>query len=283
MFIFKSPWFRLAVSMVALNPAAILFRANSPISQEPDAKLSKILTECAAYCDKLKSARLNFTCFEEIEERIFHPFITIKIDSFRTYQRERNRYGYDYQLIKDSGMITERRVLISENGRSRHEKDAALKTKRFDYQFVINGPIGVLDKDRQKRFNYKIARNEDFTHGAAIILEAVPKSGFPTDHLFGRIWVNSSDFSIMKIVWNQESLGKYDEIRKTAEHLNAIPDIELISEYSIEKNGIRFPSKYSIEEKYKAGPRILTKSKLSVSYENYRFFTVETSVKYESH
>lgn len=283
MFIAKIRLFRLAISAVALFSGVIFFGAHPSRFLESEGKLDKILTECARYCERLIGARLYFTCSEEIEERIFHPFITIKIDSFRTYKRERNRYAYDYQLIKDDGTISERRILISEDGRDKREEDAGLKTKRFDYQFVINGPIGVLGKDWQKRFTYEIAGNEVIHHKKAIILEAVPKSNFPTDHLFGRIWVNSTDFSIMKIVWSQESLGKFSEIRKTAEQLNATPAIKLMSEYFIEKNGIRFPSKYSIEENYKAGPRILMKSKLNVTYKDYKFFTVETSVKYNSH
>lgn len=281
MLISKKTLVRLAISVAALISAILLFDAHPLRIHGEEGELEKILTACARYCDRLKEARLNFTCLEEIEEKIFHPYLTIKIDSFRTYKRERHEYCYDYQLIKDAGTVMERRILIRENGKDKRDEDAGLKTKRFDYQFVINGPIGVLDKEWQKHFDYQIAGKEEINHKTAFILDAVPKSTFPMDHLFGRIWVHATDFGIMKIEWSQKSLGQYEAIKKTAEELNAVPDIKLCSEYYYEKNGIRFPSKYSVAEDYKAGPRVLTKSKLTVTYKDYKYFTVETSVKYD--
>ena len=249
--------------------------------QETETNLEKIMTACAQYCDILKKARLNFTCTEVIEERIYHPFITIRIDSFRTYKREINKYIYDYQLIKEGDKITEQRILLKEQGEDKYEKGSDLKTQRFDYRFVINGPIGVIDRDWQQHFDYKISGNEVINNKRTVVLEASPKSSSSVEHLFGKIWVDLDDFSILKIEWNQTSIGNFEAIKKTAEELNAVPNMKMSSEYFYEKNGIRFPSQYIIEEKYKAGPRILTKSKLTVTYKDYKFFTVETSVKYD--
>ncbi|MBN1968197.1 MAG: hypothetical protein JW870_02405, partial [Candidatus Delongbacteria bacterium] len=240
----------IRVTLYTITLLSLLQFSNARTSkcQKTETKLEKILTACAQYCDSLKEARLNFTCTEEIEERIYHPFITIRIDSFRTYKRELNKYIYDYQLIKEGNTITEQRILLKDRGEDKHEKDSELKTQRFDYKLVINGPIGVIDSNWQRHFDYRISGNEVIDNKRTVVLEASPKSTSPVEHLFGRIWVDSDDYSILKIEWNQTSLGNYEAITKTAEELNAEPNIKLCSEYFYEKNGIRFPSQYIIEE-----------------------------------
>jgi len=55
----------------------------------------------------------------------------------------------------------------------------------------------------------------------------------------------------------------------------------LVSEYKVEKNGIRFSSRYFIEEAYigKKGKKFIS-SETTVIYRDYKFFTVETEIKY---
>jgi len=53
------------------------------------------------------------------------------------------------------------------------------------------------------------------------------------------------------------------------------------SEYSFEKNGIRFPSKYTVKENYIHPIWLtITKSVTNVTYSGYKFFTVETEVSF---
>ncbi len=61
-----------------------------------------------------------------------------------------------------------------------------------------------------------------------------------------------------------------------------IPQITTTHDYFIEKNGIRFPSNTICEELYLYGLRkVRTKmSETRITYDNYRFFIVETEVKY---
>ena len=275
-------FFRFVFFLVTLILLVQIFNPHPfLICQKKEIVLKEILSACVQYCDKLKEARLDFTCVEEIEEIIFSPINTISSYSFRPFKRQQKKYVYDYQLMKEGKTITERRILLKENGKDKYDEDAKLKTQQFDYKFVINGPIGVIDRDWQKNFDYKIIGNEEINEKMTVVLEAIPKSPTTIDHLFGRIWIDLDDFGIMKIEWNQKSLGNYEAVEKTAKMLNAVPHIKLCSEYFYEKNGIRFPSKYTIEEMYKSGLRVLTKSKLTVNYEDYKFFTVETSVKYD--
>ena len=62
--------------------------------------------------------------------------------------------------------------------------------------------------------------------------------------------------------------------------MNSKPRLTQISEYGFEKNGIRFPSRYSLREEYisRRGKPFL-RSETSVIYRDYKFFTVETEVR----
>lgn len=143
------------------------------------------------------------------------------------------------------------------------------------------GPIGLLSEFWQQYHDYKIVKEERFKGEKVVVIEAVPKYGLKLNQLFGKIWVGKSDFSILKIEWNQQAIENYEKIEELAKKLKAKPLITLVSEYAFEKKGIRFPSSYSIKEVYIVrGRRRFLRSRKTVIYKNYKFFTVETEVIY---
>ncbi len=189
-------------------------------------------------------------------------------------------YTYDYQLIRKGQEIIESRTLLEENGEKKNIKNAKLKTERFEHKFVFFGPIGILNELRQELFTYHIIGEREFKGKKAIILEALPKKSSESIYLYGRVWINKNDFSIVKIEWNQASLGNFWGVWEYAKSIGAKPHIRFSSEYAFEKNGIRFPSKYTVKENYIHpifGP--INKSVTDVIYEAYKFFTVETEVR----
>ena len=143
------------------------------------------------------------------------------------------------------------------------------------------GPIGLLSSYWQTCHDYRILKEEKLKGDKTVIIEAVLKPGYTFQHLTGKIWVRKSDFSILKIEWFQQSIRGYDHVEETAKRIKAEPRLTLITEYGFEKNGIRFPSKYSLNEIYitKRGRRRYQRSQTVVLYEDYKFFTVETDVK----
>ena len=240
-------------------------------------ELELILKNCAEYCERLDNVSLYFTCNEKITEDIF------KGDSFLR-EEGRNIYIYDYQLIRKANKIVEQRILTEENGQKRNNLDAQLKTKRFHHKYIVFGPIGLLSQEQQKNYEYKILEDVTFKGENAVILEALPKSLNGINALYGKIWIRKKDLAILKIEWNQESLENFEEIEKIAEELNTKPKITFISEFEFEKNKIRFPNKYSVEESYIALFGVKERfvwSQTTVIYDNYKFFTVETNVKYK--
>lgn len=233
-----------------------------------------ILLRCAEYCEMLNNSVLDFICKEKISEEILRGRLVFAV---------KNIYIYDYQLIRKENKIEEQRILIKENGRKKKDLDAQLKTKRFQHKHIVLGPIGLLSRKQQKNYNYKILREVNYKRERTVILEASPKFPNKNSTLYGKIWIRKKDFAILKIEWNQESLENFEEIEKLAEKLNAKPKITFVSEYGFEKNKIRFPNKYSVEESYIPYFEVDKKliwSHTTVIYNNYKFFTVETGVKY---
>lgn len=229
------------------------------------------------YCRLLEKAAIDFVCLEEISEKIDrsrdYPWIPIR---FR-----RNTYVYDYQFIKKDYMIEEARILLEESGRKRYEKNADLKTAAFQYRNILFGPIDILSKARQEYFNYRIMTEDEAGKDGVVVLEAIPKTK-ERYFAFGKVWIKKDDFSILKIEWRPESIRNFEEVAEVAERYESEPDITIITEFSYEKNAIRFPGEYRIIEAYidKKGKRFL-RSETIVIYKNYKFFTVETEVTYK--
>jgi len=263
--------------------------------QEPDV-LNRVLNRASQYCETLKGSVLDFVCVEKIKEKINHGkdhedyrskmFRTMggmmsrtkraKISSTKT-----NSYVYDYQLIKKGAQTYEKRILLEENGKKKQEEHSQLKLETFRHRFVVLGPVGLLSKEWQKHHEFEIVANKKFQGKKTWVIQAMPKNPDETNHLYGRIWVDETDFSILKIEWDVKSVENYEKIIDFSKRINAEPRITMISEYRIEKNGIRFPSKYSIREAYQSrSGGVFVRSDIDVTYEEYKFFTVETTVKY---
>lgn len=251
-----------------------------PASLQSEINLKDILKKCAAYCQLLSDSVFHFVCLEEIEERLFYSARRVTYYGPTGFFKRR-KLLYDYQLIWKDGRITEKRILLEENGQKKNIPDSSLKTTRFKHKKIIFGPIGLLSTYWQKRHTYRIIGDERLKGQETVVIEASPLPGVQTKFLYGKIWVSRQDGSILKLEWKQESLENYDLIEKLAFLLRATPRITLIAEYFQEKKGLRFPSRFIIKENYlqKRG-RLFKVSELRIKYKNYKFFTVETKVQY---
>jgi hypothetical protein len=286
----------LLAGLFIISPGLIHSRYSESDAQN-EVALENILKKCAEYCEKLAYSSLYFVCNEKVKEEMFRPppvYIvagrtTSTVIGGRTYSTavvgrltQKNVYVYDYQLIRKNFEISEKRILIKQNGKKKNEKDARLKTRTFAHSNLIFGPVGLLSEFWQEFYDYTIIKRDKFKKNKVIIIEATPIPSMKTSNLYGRIWVRQDDFSIVKIEWEQESIQNYELIEEFAKKLNAKPELEFLAEYAFEKNGIRFPSKCTIIEAYrhKGGGRYI-RSKTTITYKDYKFFTVETEVKYD--
>jgi hypothetical protein len=175
--------------------------ADRPQKATSSPDLQSMLDRAADYCDRLSRTVLNFVCRERIEEWYYAKendinelFGMIFIDS----RKERWRYIYDYQLIRDrAGFIQESRTLLEEQGKKVEISDAPLKTHIFKHAYVVMGPLGLLSRNHQADFEYKITREEKVGGEPTVVIEAVLKPGVRLDYLFGTIWLRKRDADIL--------------------------------------------------------------------------------------
>ncbi|MDH4195985.1 MAG: hypothetical protein OEW05_01100 [Candidatus Aminicenantes bacterium] len=290
--------------VVGLSLAAGLCIAGGPAStgnpamdaqdSGSDERLDRILRLTKAYCARLDKAALDFVCFEDIKEE-FSPLPELGPDaillgygtqgmsfSYRTPKRGFARtFVYDYQFIRKAGQSVENRTLIEEDGRAKKEPNAQLQTLSVRVQNALFGPVGLLSADRQSRHDYTIAGEETAGGKKVLLVDAVRRPPLDLEHVVGRLWILEKDASILKIEWSQTSVGNFELIQDIARKLKAEPQLVSTTEYGIEKNGIRFPSRDTTEEAYilKDNKRVV-RSKTTIVYRDYKFFTVETEVDF---
>ena len=261
---------------------------------ENEFMLKEILKNCARYCEKLEKTALYFVCEEKIREEIILKQEVRMGRGYLPAEKEINSYIYDYQLIRKGKEFRESRILIKENGEKKNIKNAPLKTKRFFSLKSVYGPVGFLSQDSQEEYNYKLLK-EDMVNGRkAYVIEVLPKTSEVKNPNFGKLWVDQKEFFILKIEITQESLVGFEEAKKELKEqmeesgrgalYKYHPELTVIHDYGVEKNGIRFPSKTAFEEAYKIYSirhkqwRTYKRSKVVIEFENYKFFTVETDV-----
>lgn len=273
--------------------AAVGFSAGSGSQAPPDgARLARILERAKEYCQKLEGAALDFTCVEKIEERTYStiedaPEGALANPAGMTYTYKpantpyyASTYVYDYQFVRKGSRKAENRVLVEENGRKKKNKDAVLTTSTVRVENALFGPIGLLGAEAQDLHEYRIVGEETEKGEPVLVLEATLKATLDRVHCTGRIWVREDDASILKIAWDQTSVGNFEIIQATAKKMNAEPRLNSFTEYGQEKNGLRFPSKDTTEEGYLKHGRVQVLSLTTILYKDYKFFTVETQVKY---
>jgi len=263
-------------------------------SQEKNpVELENILQKSSEYCEKLANSVLDIICKEKVTEIYSYKRASRSSrstifkewdpdDAIRRAQTSKpkkisqNEYLkewiYDYQLIRKNNKIKEQRILIYDNGIETKAKNAQLETS-FRHEYMIHGPLSLLGKQWQHHHDYRIIDKEIVFGKEAIVIEAVPMPEFVLDHVWGRIWVSKDDYSILRIEWDQRSINKLEDVAKDAKVIAA-------TEYNIEKNGIRFPSQYTLNATWTYSQSGNSgKTQIKVIYDDYKFFTVQTDVR----
>ncbi|MCJ7586745.1 MAG: hypothetical protein MUQ00_02435 [Candidatus Aminicenantes bacterium] len=271
----------IAVLVVCLVAAAGTAAVSGQKKADPD--LNSLLAKAAGYCKKLATASLYFVCQEKVRETIFNPCRRIPSPmGGSAFWTDARNLLFDYQLIQKEGDVQERRILIDKKGAASTEKDASLGKLRIRYEKIIFGPNGLFSDFWQPYFNYKLVGAKKQGGRRALVVEASPKPGLETGHLYGKAWIYPEDGSVARIEWIPKSVANYDVIERVARTLKAEPKLQLALECGFEKNGLRFPSRYEVVEEYQTARNVrLIKSEQEVVYRNYKFFIVETDVRFK--
>ena len=275
-------------------------------NQTPD--LAALLKKAAAYCSKLESAALDYICKEEIVEVIdprldqsksrkpLSTWTSVRtqanasagLDETRTAiavvpsaPKIKRTLIYDYQCIRSGGEISEVRNLLQENRKKVNEPNAKLKTLNFLFGYVLMAPVGIFADSSQPYYDYRIVGRDKIQRRPAVIIDVTPKPDAPeARNLYGKAWIDAATGDILKIQWSEKRVNHYEITLKRAEQYDRKARLTILSDFQVEKNGIRFPSKLFIEEAYVSeGGLVFVRSKTDVTYKDFKFFTVATEPK----
>jgi TonB family protein len=274
------------------------------LSSDERNKLERVLAGCAGYCRKLRSESLNFVCEEVIDETHFRLDPNVRrsdlnftwsqpvaeyadgrqiavmgdvqvMDPNRT---EKNIYVCDYQLIRKAGDIRERRIILKQNGREAPDKPKSLDEKRFSILLPMTLPLTILEPEHQPHFLFQIKGASRVLGRDAWVLgaEAGPESGEWIRKAM--IWVDKRSYQVLKTEIEGMPIEGYEDVLSDSVRLNCHPDFQMTSECGVEKNGVMFPEKTTVQVRYRGVGtlRSILKLRMSFKYSKYRFFSVET-------
>jgi len=194
-----------------------------------------------------------------------------------------NQMVYEYQLLQENQEIDESRVLLEYRHKRCHKENSPLRTTSYRYNKLIFGPIGLFSKGWQKHFHYRFLGEESLKENNAYIIEAIPLRQMMQNYICARIWIDSRNFSVQKIQWEPKFF--IDNINEAVDRSyweSGKLQIDFISEFDVEKNGIRFPSRYYIAE-YIIDEMKKKKlhTKIQVIFKDFSFFSVGSDVIYQ--
>ncbi|MCK4888349.1 MAG: hypothetical protein KAS97_00375, partial [Candidatus Aminicenantes bacterium] len=271
-------------------------------------KLRKTLLGTADYCRKLENAAFHFICKEDIQEdlKVIRRALTNRRETFNPQtgvmvrsrdpgssprrsrlSKLRHKYIYDYQLIFDKGKIIEQRKQIKGKKRKNSGGSVSLSAESFLSKKIVLTPISILGIMNQGRYKFRYVKNEKVDGTETVLIEVFPRKLDQVDSIYGKIWIDTADNSIMKIEVNPVSIGGFTSLMKLSSDLGSILDVKCVINFGLKKDGIRFPTRVRIRELYHGGDflkrimRINTweKSRVTYKYLDYKFFNVDTEVK----
>lgn len=270
----------------------------SPEEEARALKLGRLLDKAARYCQHLDKQCIYFCCSEEVTQtadysmgKIKKIYKSIPGEEQWTLKKKYAKFDpdkierkllYQYQLVRDTleSPAMESRTLIKEDGVKRWRQEEGLETFFYGYSKVLFGPIGLMSKHWQRYFYYRVIGEEMVNDKMATIIEVLPLYRHKENSLFGKVWVTEDGkFGILKIQWNPTAVEKIPVLKAFTdrERLKAL-NITFVSEFSLEKNGLRLPTRFYIEESFKLPEQEkLVLHTVETVFNNYQFFTVNVS------
>lgn len=281
----------------ALHPPAAPRQtvASAPASA-PSPSLGPLLAKAAEYCRRLEASAFDFVCREEISETI-DPNLDIDRKAPQPEGRQteflgptfviyrarkvKSSYVYDYQCVRAGRTVREVRTQLEENGKPKVVPNAELRTSVVVWATALLAPVGIFGERFQAGYDFTIAGNDRVGAAAVLVVDAKPKPGAPPSrNLYGKAWVDPATGDILRIEWSESRVGRFDVFEKRGQLYKRTPRLVIRSEFNAEKNGIRFPSRLTVEEAYlKDSGKAFVRSTTDVVYRDFKFFTVEVEVR----
>ena len=273
-------------------------KSAAKVKPAPDLPLEALLDRATEYCRKLESSAFDFVCREEISEMV-DPSLEVDLKNLpptplptkysgptvvlRTYRikKSKHEYVYDYQCVRAGRTIREVRTQLQEDGKKKVVPNADLATSVIVFGNALLGPVNIFGERFRPDYDFTVAGEEKIGKDRVLIIDARPKPGAPpTRNLYGKAWVVPATGNILRIEWSENRVGHFGIFEERGKLFKRTPRIVIRSDFSAEKNGIRFPSRLVFEEAYlKESGKVFVRSKTEVVYKDFKFFSVDYDVR----
>jgi len=267
-------------------------------------ELQFLLDSTAAYCEKLKDSAFHFFCKEKIVESRSSLYsgvnISTEISDRSVYTQRTVRpmgfftdevtavksYTFSYRLLKRGTKIREERDWLSSKDNIPISREQVVKPTTFFSQKAIFAPLTLLARERQDRYNFRFIRFDTRKDRSAAVIEVIPKYEEQENTIYGYVWIDLEDYSVLKIEANPRSINGYQSLKKIEKQLNARLFLTLEIQFDKLRDGIRFPTGVLMLEQYKGGRYVSIykgtkgweRNRTTFSYTDYRFFDVNVEV-----
>jgi len=271
------------------------------VQPAPDLPLEALLDRAAEYCRRLESSAFDFVCREEITEsldpgldvglkRIGAAVVTEVPGStrysgptliIRNVRKIKHTYVYDYQCVRAGRTIREVRTQLKEDRKKKVVPNADLATSVVVFGNALLGPVGIFGERFRPSYDFSVAGEDTIGKARVLVVDATPRPGAPpTRNLYGKAWVDPKTGDILRIEWSENRVGHYDIFEERGKKFGRTPRLVIRSDFSAEKNGIRFPSRLYVEEAYLSEKgKAFVRSKTEVAYADFKFFSVDYDVR----
>lgn len=307
---------KLLVFGILLSTLAGALGAQEPQAPAADDpfQLALVLKSAREYCRRLEAAALDFICTEEVAEQVdlsrdSHEAPVQQAPDLSTQgsgvtgsggfsghmsssrpisfnpkagQKTDHEVLYDYQFVRRRGKVKENRILLERDGRKVAPDTPVPANWAFNYSDILLAPVQLLDDRFSEYYAYRLLGKETIDGTEAWVLEVRPRLTGVTSYLGAKLWLETGDASVLRIEWDPSTFGNYEAILARAKAYKAEPAPRSVSEFGVEKNGLRFPSADITEEAYRGSDgKLFVRARTNITYKNHKFFTVETEATFK--
>ena len=273
-------------------------------------EIDKYLEGAAQYCKKLKQAAFHCWCKERVIETLSKINLSsgYNVSDISSHDNRANtqnimrrnasstrnnfwkkviKYEFDYQLISKGGEIKEQRKLLSKSSPELKIRNDRVNWVIYTFlmEMAIFGPVTLLSKEQQEKLKFELVRFEKHKGRRFAVIKAVPKTIEDVSFIYGEVWIDTEDYSVLKLRLDPRSIQGYEKLTGNAKRLKTRLFLDCVLDYDTIHRGIRFPTQVIISEKYKGGPvlnRVIggktwERTNKTIAYKDYRFFDVDAS------
>jgi hypothetical protein len=240
---------------------------------------------------------LQFACDETITETHYRPSGRIRNrtthDLQYIYTVETPRNETDALNTPLASRLADYRTLRSENDHQNPSQEVRLED--FDLAgFLLRSYSWafIFDPTLQPAYTYTIVEETRTLGRPALVVAFEPTSGLDisADRWIGKAWIDGETYQLLRVeAFRPADYRQLQEVERARRESDFRQERylvkQVITEFSVEKNGMRFPSKVSVigREYYLDGRAFVgfrwrerSAFRVEQAYSNYQFFRVRT-------